>query len=88
MEIETENIETTKREIEEAKGMEEEKTEEKGDIDPILSHETSPQDTSISPDITDQEVASTLTTLSTPVKTKIKRRKPMYFRTRKIQRVR
>lgn len=73
MEIETENIETTEREQEEAEGKEEENTEEKEDMDPILSHATSPQDTSMSPNSANKEVVATLTTLSTPVKTKRKR---------------
>ena len=57
-------------------------------MDPILGSETSPQDTNMSLEITYQEVASTLATLSTPVKTKMKRQTPMHFRTRKSQRVR
>ena len=57
---------------------------EKEGVDPILGSETSTQDNSISPNITVQEVVSTLTALNTPVKKKIKRQTPMYFKTRKI----
>ena len=57
-------------------------------MDPMLGSDTSPQDTNMSPDITYQEVAATLATLRTLVKEKRKRQTPMYFRTRKIQRVR
>lgn len=57
-------------------------------MDPILGHETSPQDTNMSLDFTDQGVAATLTTLRTPLETKRKRQTPMYFKTRNIQRVR
>ena len=88
MEIEAENIETTEIEQEKFEGKEEEKNEEKEDFDPILGSETSPEDTTILADITYQEVDATLTTLSTYFKTKRKRKTPMYFRTRKSQRVR
>ena len=82
MEIEAKNIETKKTGKEKYQWKEEENIEEKKGFDPILGSETSPQDTIMSLDITDQEVAATLATLST------KRQTPMYFRTRKSQRVR
>ena len=53
MEIEVENTETTEIGQENADGKEEEKTEEKEGMDPILCSETSPQDTSMSPNIRD-----------------------------------
>lgn len=53
-----------------AEGKEEDKAEEKKELDPILGIETSPKDTKMSLEIIDQEVDATLTTLNTPVKKK------------------